>query len=366
MNTLREMGIVECENVFLQKIRSARNQDRRVFILGAGSGGRVLLSGIKDNGLDIDAFLIEKGYSKPSDAYGKTVYYISDLIKKDENPLILISIRNYDIESIQKRYNRAEFLYEDLMSFWSIDSRIMSTDYIGENINLFSQTYNWLCDTKSRECFSAYINQKISGKFDYLDKLWIKEQYYVDEIVRFNEINSFVDCGAYNGDSYIEFLRAYESHMHEQYVGKAFLFEADNRNFELLEKNTSKDHRAISYNLGVSDKEDILFFNNGNTTSSRLSDRGVNEIRCNSIDNLLSDQHVGFIKMDIEGSELAGIRGAKSVIQREHPQLAICVYHKIDDLITIPQEIKQMWDGYKIFLRAHKPWSQEIVLYAVP
>ncbi len=48
-------------------------------------------------------------------------------------------------------------------------------------------------------------------------------------------------------------------------------------------------------------------------------------------------ERVTFIKMDIEGSEANALRGAEKIIRTYKPKLAISVYHKKDDLWTIPK-----------------------------
>ena len=72
-----------------------------------------------------------------------------------------------------------------------------------------------------------------------------------------------------------------------------------------------------------------------------------------------------FIKMDIEGSELEALKGAKNQIMNYSPRLAICVYHKREDLITIPQYIKKLVPEYKLYLRAHFPYASELVIYGI-
>lgn len=63
--------------------------------------------------------------------------------------------------------------------------------------------------------------------------------------------------------------------------------------------------------------------------------------------------------------EMRALEGAKNIIQRDKPKLAICVYHKKEDLITTPQFLKGLVPGYKLFLRAHWPNASEVVLYCV-
>ena len=59
----------------------------------------------------------------------------------------------------------------------------------------------------------------------------------------------------------------------------------------------------------------------------------------NLIDEILKDKEVSLIKMDIEGAELAALKGAKKIIERQMPVLAICVYHNREDLVEIPHVI---------------------------
>lgn len=68
--------------------------------------------------------------------------------------------------------------------------------------------------------------------------------------------------------------------------------------------------------------------------------------------------------MDIEGSELRALMGSEETIKKYKPKLAICIYHKREDLITIPQYIKIIVPEYKLYLRAHFPYVSETVLYA--
>ena len=78
----------------------------------------------------------------------------------------------------------------------------------------------------------------------------------------------------------------------------------------------------------------------------------------------LSDRVV-HIKMDIEGAEKRALRGAVEIIRRDKPMLAICVYHKNDDLLEIPKLIKEIVPDYKFYLRHHNVAGTETVLYAI-
>jgi FkbM family methyltransferase len=86
-----------------------------------------------------------------------------------------------------------------------------------------------------------------------------------------------------------------------------------------------------------------------------------------TIDEAVDRNHVlrvDFIKMDIEGSELAALRGAASTLRRWRPKLAISMYHRPEDFFTIPQWIRSMGMGYRMFLDHYSIHHEETVLYA--
>ena len=56
-----------------------------------------------------------------------------------------------------------------------------------------------------------------------------------------------------------------------------------------------------------------------------------------TLDMLFSLKKINFIKMDIEGMELQALKGAKSLLEENDIQLAVCVYHNKDDNTNISQ-----------------------------
>ena len=94
------------------------------------------------------------------------------------------------------------------------------------------------------------------------------------------------------------------------------------------------------------------------------TESGVNRIPVDSIDNVCSGDKVTFIKMDIEGSEMEALKGAENVIKRDKPRLAICIYHKPEDLYEIPFWVKETVPEYKLYIRHHSNLQNETVLYA--
>jgi FkbM family methyltransferase len=74
---------------------------------------------------------------------------------------------------------------------------------------------------------------------------------------------------------------------------------------------------------------------------------------------------IDFIKMDIEGSELAALRGAEASIRRWRPKLAISLYHRPEDFFAIPAWIDSLGLGYRFYLDHYSIHHEETVLYAI-
>lgn len=83
-----------------------------------------------------------------------------------------------------------------------------------------------------------------------------------------------------------------------------------------------------------------------------------------TLDHVISDETVGFIKMDIEGAELDALRGASNVITRDRPFLAISVYHKPGDVLALMQCVHELVPEYRFWLRHYGALFYETVLYA--
>ncbi|MFI3174418.1 MAG: FkbM family methyltransferase [Bacillota bacterium] len=70
--------------------------------------------------------------------------------------------------------------------------------------------------------------------------------------------------------------------------------------------------------------------------------------------------------MDIEGAELVALQGGEQTIKKYKPKLAICIYHKPEDVIELFAYIKNLVPEYKFYIRHYSNTQTETVLYAIP
>ena len=73
-----------------------------------------------------------------------------------------------------------------------------------------------------------------------------------------------------------------------------------------------------------------------------------------TVDDLVGEKPVSYIKMDVEGEELKAILGAEETIVRNKPKMLISCYHRTEDLISIPERVLKIRDDYKIYIRHFK------------
>ena len=110
--------------------------------------------------------------------------------------------------------------------------------------------------------------------------------------------------------------------------------------------NSNKSNNTKIIEKAISNKKGQLFIS-GTGSSTKLSKKGKSKILVDKIDNIAKNKNIGLIKMDIEGSELSAIKGAKNTIINNHPTLLISVYHNPMDFFQIYPLLKKWVPKYK-------------------
>lgn len=204
------------------------------------------------------------------------------------------------------------------------------------------------------EVLKTLLNNGVP-KSDILCAVFSDEtEIYFDEV--------FVDAGCYDGTKAFQFAK----NTNFQYK-KIIALEPDAINLKRMRENLNFNSldNVIVIQKGLWDKKETLKFSGNGSSSSNISSKGDIEIQVDSLDSLLNEEVVTFLKMDIEGAELKALQGARNIIQKYKPKLAISMYHKPEDIIEILGFIKELVPEYKLYLRHYSTTIVETVLYAV-
>ena len=169
-----------------------------------------------------------------------------------------------------------------------------------------------------------------------------------------------VDAGAYDGMTALRFLKWGGSKIKHVYS-----FELDPMNVPKCEANLrGYEDKVTLIPKGTWSKNETVYIRSSGGTGSGVSKKGTTPVELAAIDDIVKDEKVTFIKMDVEGAELESLKGAKNTIIKNHPRLAICAYHKLEDLYELPEYILSLVPEYKFYLRHYCSREWETVLYA--
>lgn len=189
-----------------------------------------------------------------------------------------------------------------------------------------------------------------------------EEQYFNTDFLKYDDEEVFVDAGCCDLSTAIKLSK------HCKKVKKVYAFEPDPDNYKrcLERKNYFEDNVVEVLPNGTWSTDETLFFNSTADGASHVTDSGELSIEVTTIDNVVKGKEkVTFIKMDVEGAELESLKGAKNTIMKDKPKLAICIYHKPEDMLDIPIFIKALVPEYKLYIRHHSNGAGETVLYAI-
>lgn len=256
----------------------------------------------------------------------------------------------------------------DFLSFVLADSKSLQFPLIG---NSFPQEYRdhfatyakiakELGDDESRRLLNDIIATRLYCDMRYMNAYEYrpKEQYF-DRVIDLSDPEAvFADIGSYDGATSLEFLARSAGH-------RAIHIVEPNADQELMLRTrfsaTSGTHLHL---IAASDVEGYsAFVSDG--MASRVGGVGANRVRTARLDNTLAPWPT-YMKMDIEGGELAALIGSRDIIGQHRPRLGIAVYHRADDLRRIFMYVKSVIGDSKCFLRHYTEGISETIMYFVP
>lgn len=356
------------KNTLKKYIEKLKSKD--IFIYGCGNAGTSTYSILK--GIDVKI----KGFIDKKAIYGVS-YLEEKVLKIDElknynnkrHVIIIISFlcSNSELLSITKQLNSIGFIevvyFHDIFNAFVVNSSTLeNSDFCLDNKMNILEACKDLNDIESKKIFIGFLRGILYLDSSSFENVLTKQtQYFPDDICFTRGYSRFIDCGAFNGDT------AKELKNQKGEIEALACFEPDMDNFGELCDTIRKERIAkeqILIPCGSYSQNQIIKFSSGFSGSSEVSEDGNSCIQGARIDDILIDFRPTFLKMDIEGSEYNTLLGAKKVIEENLPDLAICVYHKVEDLWRIILLIKQYNTHYKFFLRSYGIHGMETVLYA--
>jgi FkbM family methyltransferase len=381
----RELEVLLSEDVTRARTRAQNSYDElagphgnRIVLFGAGGLGRKTLHGLRKLGVEPVAFCDSNSRVQGKEIDGVTVYSPEDAARRfGRDTVFLITIwGGRSSDTMPRRFEQLAqlncrwiipfgFLFwkhpEIFLPHYPLDMPHHVLESRDDIIGAFEQ---WN-DESSRKEFVADIRWRLTHDFAPLPAPVEHEIYFPDDLVEVRSNEAFVDCGAFDGDTAATFLGR---------QGKAFCsidsFEPDPANFAKLAAYRDSLEPEIQgrfrvHSKAVSDATGRVRFAPTGTEASVMGE-GELELDCVALDDLPDVTSATWLKMDIEGAEPLALAGSRSLISRNVPVLAICVYHQQAHVWQIPRIVAGMSDQYASYLRPHLLEGWDLVYYGIP
>lgn len=349
------------------RILLERIQDKKIYLYGAGTRGRVAMENLAVLGLcqGVSGFVDDKASIR--EYCGKQVLSTEVLNNFDFSDAVFI-ITAYEVNKMANKLMANNILPEHIYYLPELLINDIDANIFRENSKEIAEVYNILYDNLSKYIYKSLFDIYIDGNIGILSRTKGGIQYFpIDgfdgsiEEFHLSKEEIFVDCGSYDGDT----IRKFKELTANQYK-KIWAFEPDADNYSKLSDyiKRKQDTRIESKQGGVYSSNTVMYFDGNRGTTSMLARTGEKSINVYQLDSLIKEP-VTFIKMDIEGSEKEALMGAKRIIAEHKPKLAICIYHKTEDFWQIPLLIKSLNPDYHIYIRNYEDRVDETVCYAI-
>jgi FkbM family methyltransferase len=376
----------DCKNITLPSCDleedfwvSIARETRPIVVYGMGNGADKLTYRLSLCGKEVADFFASDEFVRGQSFHGKTVLSFSDIQKKYNDFVILVSFGSHLPEVIDR-----VFALSEEYTLYIPDMPLAGEDYFDapfyrRHYKSIQEAYALLKDDASRRVFASMIWYKLTASPHYLKE----GVYYEDEraLLGYQSMVSAVDVGAYRGDTLRE-LKEYAPMLREVYA-----IEPDKKNFAKLALYAKALSPALSVSCfhaaAWSEDKEALFSVSGNRNASLICTEGKktqaktnlasykhkNEIiHTLKIDTLIQGRLVNYIKYDTEGAEIEALMGSHETIKECSPALLVSAYHRSEDIFALLLWINAAFpDQYDFYFRrknAIPAW--DLNLLAIP
>lgn len=318
-----------------------------IILYGMGNGADKVLDEFNKRGIVCHGVMASDDFVRYQNFRSYTVKKMSDFEREYDDFVVALCFASAlpDVmEYIRYVASRHTMLMPSVPVY---GDEVVDDDFLCKYKDEIKSAYDKLCDEKSKSVFENTLNFLYSGKLQYLDIIDSDKDEVFTDILKLSDNESYLDLGAYRGDTVDEFL-----HYTDNY-SKIIAVEPNIKNYAKLCEHCSALSDFVALNMGISDKENTMYVSRGGGRQSVLSSKGNIEIKTTSVDEIaLTHGDFTYIKADIEGMEHMMLRGAINTLSRR-PKLNIAAYHTNSDFFTLINKLSDMNSEYKIYLRKH-------------
>jgi len=343
----------------------------RVAVYGAGNVGRRVVQLLGAHGIEVD-HVVDLRAAQIGSMDGVPV--VSPDAMRDRSLPVVIGVFNRAANPQAIHETLRAHGAERIIDFLELHARFASE--LGDRYWLVAQARlrthaeamrrglaRW-ADGTSREHFARLLAYRLTANPSVLPAPVEGVPYRPADLAISAGPVRFVDGGAFDGDT----MRAWEAAgiPVEHYWG----FEPDPQNFAALEEywrtRRTQDVKFELARVALGAHGGTARFGAGGGEASSIGTHGSVDVEVRALDEAIPSGSPTDLKLDIEGAEPSALEGARALILRARPRLALCAYHCFDHLWTIAEWVAALDAGYALYLRPHAHSGFDAVTYGLP
>ena len=318
-----------------------------IILYGMGNGADKVLDEFNKRNIKCSGVMASDDFVRYQTFRGFTVKKMSDFEDKFGDFVVALCFAS-SLPNVMEHIKHVALRHTMLIPNVPVyGDEIIDDSFITKYKEKIKSAYYLLADEKSKEVFEGALNFLYSGKLCYLERIESNKDEVFSDILKLSNKESYLDLGAYRGDTVDEFL-----HYTDGY-SKIVAVEPNMKNHKKLVEHCNALKNFTAVNAGISDKNGTMLVSKGSGRQSVLGDKNGIEVKTVNVD-FLSDafDDFSYIKADIEGMEHKMLLGMKATFLKK-PKLNIAAYHTNSDFFTLINSINSLNSDYKIYLRKH-------------
>lgn len=328
---------------------SLKNEYRPIFLYGTGNGADKILDTCNNFSITVRGVFASSDFVRNRTFRGMQVKSLEDITYEYGNDIIVLlafgTIHPSVIDNINK-IAKNHTLYIPEVPLFGDD--LFDREYYNSHTDEINKAYSLFEDEYSRLLYKEMIDFRLFGTPGLLHRVETMVDSYTS-LLSGKGIKTVIDCGAFKGDSTDDIITAISPK-------EVYAFEPDPKTFIKLSNYSESENRCtvypMNYALGSCDYESE-FHSSGSRGSGieGANHRGkTTTITTKALDGIFSKK-IDMIKFDVEGNERDAICGARKIIERDQPAIALSLYHRSSDIFELPLLIKELCPDHKFYLR---------------
>lgn len=327
-----------------------KRTDLPIVLYGTGNGADKVIDRLEALSIPLYGVAASDGFVRARQFRGFTVHpisYYEEILGEFVLAVGFGSDRPELSEYIKKLSEKHKLLFPCVPVY---GDEIFDRAFIEAHKADLGKVYTALADETSKAVFRLFLRFQMCGDFNDLEAAVTEKDEAFRNILKLQSDESYLDLGAYKGDTIEEFLH---------YAGKDYksivALEPNEKAFAKLKFyiETQSLRNCTALHAAISKEKGSLFFEGDGRRHTAAKD-GKHEVQAVSVDALSPLTPFTYIKADVEGLEANMLEGAKDTLQKDKPKLNIAAYHRSPDVFALPLQILSYNPSYKLYLRKHK------------